>query len=85
MLEAQPAFVCFDYPPSSGYRWWTGALRPLIEAVGHDTVAEKVAVIEFFPYRSVTFRRLPLPVPSQRFGFQLARDAVIAGKLVVVL
>jgi hypothetical protein len=86
-FTARTPFKALDptSPASGDYLYWHRALRPLIERLGQEVVAEHLACVEFFPYASIRFKRLPVPVPSQFFGFRLVRDAVDAGKLIVIL
>jgi hypothetical protein len=65
--------------------WWHRRLRKLIAAVGEETVSSRTLSVEYFPYHSRRYRRFPEVLPSQEFGFGIVRDAVSAGKLVVVV
>ncbi len=66
--------------------WWQQNLRKLFELGGLDpgVVAERLCVIEWFPYHSVKGKRLPLEqvCPSQDYSFSLAKRA-LGQKLVV--
>jgi hypothetical protein len=69
----------------AAYHYWTRRLRHLIEAVGIDTVARKLMIVQHFPYQSQTYRQLPEPLPSQEYTFGLVRRACVRGRLMVVL
>jgi hypothetical protein len=80
---------------TGGHDYWRTRLRPVaIRLAGHQKVepgdpvwrriAEGVMVVEFFPYRSVTYRQLAETVPSQEFGFHLVRKALESKALIVI-
>jgi hypothetical protein len=69
----------------AAYRYWTRRLRHLIKAVGIDTVAHQLMIVQYFPYQSREYRPLPEPLPSQRFTFGIVRRACEQGQLMVVL
>ena len=80
-------FFCLDeqFSHTAGYRWWWRRLRLLIESCGVNVISRRVACVEWFPYRSPTFRRLPKVLPSQSYGFELVRAAAQRGAVVVVM
>ena len=74
--------------------YWHNKLKRLIYETNFDTVSEYVAKIQFFPYHSVKYRSIPkkhfikheLPyLNSQLFGFEIIKDAIEKGKLIIVL
>jgi hypothetical protein len=69
----------------AAYQYWTRRLRHLIDAIGIDSVACKLMIVQYFPYQSREYRPLPEPLPSQRFTFGLVRRACEQGRLMVVL
>lgn len=78
------------YPLNPAFResgtgvWWSERTRRLRDECGLDDqkVAEKMMVIEWFPYHSVSFKMLQGVLDSQRYSFQLARE-MLGNKLVV--
>ncbi|HZR32046.1 MAG TPA: hypothetical protein VFA76_09360 [Terriglobales bacterium] len=67
-------------------RWWRAHVKELIEILGSKKVAEHLLVIEWFPYHSKRWKRLPTRevCPSQNYSFQhvkemLDKKAVIVG------
>jgi hypothetical protein len=68
-----------------GYGWWSRRLRLVIEAVGLDRVQTAVACVEWLPYHSPTFRRLPAVLPSQEYGFRLVSEAADRGAVIVLM
>lgn len=63
--------------------WWRQRLRLLIDATSLETVAEKVACVEWFTYKSTSFK--PCQVPSQAYGFSLVQAALDRGAIVIPL
>jgi len=73
-----PAF--HDTP---GGVWWRRRLGKLIEATSLETVAQRVACVEWFTYKSTSFK--PCRVPSQQYGFRLVEEALRRGAFVIPL
>lgn len=69
---------------TSAADWWHGKLRSLTSAVGQDAIRQRLAVLEYFPYHSVSDTAPPL-LPSQRFAFGLVRDALGRGATIIVM
>lgn len=64
-------------------QWWRKSTRELREAGLDDaTLAEKLMVIEWFPYHSERFARPRLTCESQKYSFWLAKS--LLGKKLVV-
>lgn len=67
--------------------WWktclgaiaTSAERPI------SSLADDVLSIEFLPYHSISYRTVPVTLPSQRYSFGLVRAAIERGATIVVL
>jgi len=68
-----------------GYLWWSRRLRLVIERCGIELVSRGVACVEWFPYHSASFRRLPSLIPSQTYGFELVRAAAKRGALIILM
>ncbi len=79
----QPHFHLSHGAVGPGSKWWLRAVKPLIEEVGQDCVADNLLAIEYFPYHSRTFRHAHIRLPSQEFSFSLVR-AAIARKATVI-
>lgn len=73
------------FKATGGARWWGRRLRDLIGVVGHDAVAHKVMCVEHFAYKSERYAPLGASLPSQRYSFDLVRDAISRGKRIVVM
>ena len=73
-----------------GHRWWKRKLLPLVQHLNLDEdemllfISRKVFCIEYFPYRSPTFRHLKEPLDSQKYGFELARLAMRRKALIIL-
>jgi hypothetical protein len=87
-FEAAPPFWALDSRFAGagirGYDWWTSRLGSLASVVGWDFIRERAMCIQYFPYRSRTYRRGAL-LPSQHFSFELVRDAVARRVTVVIM
>jgi hypothetical protein len=79
-------FSCLNpaFSNTAGYDYSNRRLGSLIERVGREVVAQRVLLVEYFPYRSSTWRPVP-DLPSQRFGFSIVEKAIDEGKLIVVV
>ena len=69
----------------SGPEWWSQKLRRLTDACGVETVAAKLACVELFPYHSRRYRAVGAILPSQRYGFELVRQAMARGAYLVMM
>lgn len=91
-LRANHAHESADYPfyllhpevQGPGRNWWDRRLRRVLELAPRQRVAQRLLCIEYFPYHSVRFGAR-LRVPSQEYGFYLARQAVRRGAVVVIM
>lgn len=81
----RPFYVLDDRFPASfpGREWWSKRLRVLIARFDVHTVANRIAVVEWFPYRSQKFKRCA-PVPSQDYSFHLVRRAMDRDAIIVL-
>ncbi|MDZ4821488.1 MAG: hypothetical protein SGJ20_21205 [Planctomycetota bacterium] len=66
-----------------GGLWWSKKLNKLLDVVGFERLSRKLAVIEWFPYKSPRFKH-GCQVPSQEYGFWLVRSAIERGALIIV-
>lgn len=69
-----------DHP---GGRWWTAKTRQLAREVPLRVLAQMMAIVEWFPYRSARFKP-GCRVPSQAYGFALVSAAIARKALIVV-
>lgn len=66
-----------------GGRWWVSKTKKLAEVVGLETLGRRLAVVEWFPYKSQGFKP-GCTVPSQEYAFALVAAAVKRGALIVI-
>ncbi|GBE23192.1 MAG TPA: hypothetical protein ENH00_13530 [Actinobacteria bacterium] len=78
-------FLTDKFAGTGGHYWWNKKLAPLIRQVGIENVRRRVQVLEYSSYKSHRYWDLPDALPSQRYTFQLARDALARGALIVVM
>ena len=89
-IDNCPLF-CLDPKWKDDYDWWYGKLKGLIDEIdlinkkGLETVRRKVFVAEYFPYSSKSYREVNIILESQKYTFQLVREAIIAKKTIVVM
>jgi hypothetical protein len=69
---------------SEAHKYAWDHMGRLIGEVGRQRVAERMMWVQYFGYQSLRGPEFPVELPSQRFGFQLVQDAIVAGKLVII-
>jgi hypothetical protein len=82
------AFPFYSLDPTfenGGRRWWEKNLRYLLDIVERNQLARSILCIEYFPYHSRRFDHGSLELPSQKFGFGLARSAIARGAVIVIM
>lgn len=81
-----PPFFSLDerFHRTGGCEYWQRLLRTLVVRFGVDRVSHRIMCIQYFPYRSETYRNPPCVIPSQRFSWALAAQAVTEGRVIVV-
>lgn len=77
-------FLDPQFKDTPGGVWWRARLRWLIADAGLEHVAQRLACVEWFTYKSTSFKA-GCRVPSQRYGHALVADALERGALVVPL
>ena len=76
--------------------YWHQKLRWLVEEVGFNEVSKNISLLQFNPYHSTKFRKIAKKyfkntnntlehLPSQIYGFELLRNCIAQGKLIVIL
>ena len=66
-----------------GGRWWIKRTRRLAEVIPLPILAQRLAAVELFPYKSTKYRR-GCRVRSQDYGFSLVASAMEREALVVI-
>jgi hypothetical protein len=78
-----------NIPPRSR-EWWDRKLKHLFREFGPDQdvarsiLARSILAVEFFPYVSHRFGHGRLSLPSQQYGFNLVRNAMKRGAVIVL-
>jgi hypothetical protein len=71
---------------TGGYKWWSRHLNPVVKAgVPLDILKNKIMMVEYFPYHSVNYRHINVYTESQRYSFEVVREAVRRGKTIVIM
>lgn len=68
-----------------GHAWCRKHLRPVLERVAAEQVAQRLLMVQYFPYHASRFAHERLQLPSQSSSFTLVRQAVARNAVVVVL
>ena len=72
---------------SPGGEWYTKRLRFVRDALDERSakcLSRHLMCVDFVPYHSRRYPDIPVTLPSQRFGFELVRGAIAAGRVIVV-
>jgi len=87
LFESDYPFFYLDprFSNTLGYRWWHNRLRDLINQYGPKTIAEKVMCVQYFPYCSKTYKPVSRMLPSQKYSFDLVRQAITENKVIVIM
>lgn len=80
-------FYCLNplWQKNGGYVWWSKILKQLISIKGLSVVQKETMCIQYFPYHSKSFVRVPFTLPSQNFSFDLVREAIKKNLIIVVM
>lgn len=70
-----------------GYRWWHKLLDKSIreEQLNLNTLRNRIAIIEYMPYHSVSYTSNKQILPSQMYAFYLVRKAITQKKIIVIM
>lgn len=82
-----PPLWCLDprVAHTGAYRWLEAKTRWLSAACGNAALQNKFMQIQYLAYKSKREPALKSVLPSQRYSFQLLREAMEAGKEIVVM
>lgn len=69
---------------TGSYQWQVKRFRKLIETTSHEAAGKRVMVLQFHPYRSVSYRKQRFILPTQEYTFHILREAISQGKLIVI-
>lgn len=76
-------FLAPEFSTHPGGKWWSGKLGKLLDRFHPEHIAQRLAVVEWFPYKSPRFKG-GCRVSSQEYGFWLVRQAIDRGALIVI-
>ena len=92
MLHERMAYPLFFLDPAiegktdgAGRRWWKRILHQLLADYPERLLAQMLFCIEYFPYRSHSFRSTHGYVESQQYGFSLVRKALKRRAMVIMM
>lgn len=88
-------FISNDTERVSESPYWNQKLRWIIDEVSFENTSRNISLLQFNPYHSIKFKEIPKKyfkesnsnnyLPSQNYGFELLRNCIAQGKLIVVL
>ncbi len=84
-LSSFPFYSLNPYFKNGGRTWWEKKLKSLLDVCKRDQLAQGILCVEYFPYHSRRFRHAKLKLPSQEYGFYLARLAIARGAVTVIM
>lgn len=84
-LQPYPFLHLQPTTSSPGGRWWRQRVRYLIQDVGFESVAKRLACVQFTPYHSSEYSNSSPRLPSQAYSFNLVRNAMTRGAEIVVM
>lgn len=70
---------------SGGYIWWAKILKQLISKFGLKLISKKIMCLQYLGYHSKTYINPPCILPSQKFTFNLLRQAIKDQKTIVIM
>ena len=68
-----------------GTSWWRKKLREMIEICGVKKVAEYICCVEYFPYHSVRYKPQKSVLASQRYNFEMVREAIRNQAIIIIM
>ncbi len=79
-------FVFLDdaFAGTPGHAWWSKRLGKIIEEVGLEKVQNGIFSAEIHPYKSINYKALKAPMPTQTYTAQLVRDLINQGSLILM-
>lgn len=70
---------------SLGFRYWTKVLNQFLnDEVDYEKISKKICAIEFFPYHSQKYKKHKV-IPSQKFTFEVVKEAINRNKIIIVM
>lgn len=70
---------------SDGYKWYAKRFRRLVEESSVKEVAQGIMTCELAPYHSVNWRKPSNDFATQKYTFEIVRQAVEDGKVILIM
>ena len=70
--------------PEKAEDWWIPRLKKLVADSSLERVSKNLFFINFHPYNSVSWYRIPFIFPTQEYSFQLVREAMSREALIIL-
>lgn len=86
--ESRLVYLDDEFDWTSGGKWMRQKILNPLSAYGitRDNLNRNFAIVEYFPYHSKAFDvRLDEPLESQRYGFELVRQAIMNNAIVLLM
>lgn len=74
-----------DLSDTPGHKWWEKKLKVLIERYGMKKIANEVCCIEYFPYHTKKYKHFSKVLDSQKYSFDLVREAISRDALIIIM
>ena len=85
-LDDNPfVFLRPEFEGTVGYKWWLSRTRRLREEMGDHKFMHNTFSAEIHPYKSINYRKLYEPLPTQEYTFSVVNDLVSQGAWVILM
>ena len=64
--------------------WWIPRIKNVVQETSLERVSKNLFFINFHPYNSVSWFRIPFTFPTQEYLFQLVRNAMSRNALIIL-
>ncbi|MBC8436256.1 MAG: hypothetical protein H8D88_01685 [Bacteroidetes bacterium] len=68
-----------------GTRWWRQKLRQMIEICGVKKISNHICCVEYFPYHSKRYKPQKTVLESQKYNFEIVREAIRNEAIIVIM
>ena len=85
--ESADTFISWIHSPENPERevdWWIPRIKNVVQDTSLERVSKNLFFINFHPYNSVSWFRIPFTFPTQEYLFQLVRAAMSRNALIVL-
>lgn len=83
----EPPMWCLDerIAHTGAFKWLSRITRRLAQECGLSQLQQHLMQVQYIAYKSRSYRHNRQLLPSQHFSFQLVREAMAAGKEIVIM